>query len=108
MASRHFPKSHYRVVHPDSWDFNNLFSVWLDFWDMTFSKNFESQHTKTLMHSLKKIRNEIAHQYTFTARDTYRAIDSMQMFLEQIGAPIEDINIERLKALERLYNFEKE
>ena len=32
----------------------------------------------------------------------------MQQFCEEIGAPVDDIQIERLKALEALYEYEKE
>lgn len=62
MATSKFKsKNHYKSLHPDAWDFNNLFNLFLDYWDEFFSKKFDNTQPKALIHSIKTIRNQIAH-----------------------------------------------
>mmetsp|Transcript_12770 Transcript_12770/g.14368 ORF Transcript_12770/g.14368 Transcript_12770/m.14368 type:complete len:182 (+) Transcript_12770:195-740(+) len=60
------------------------------------------------MFQIKGYRNNWAHNYSFTLRETYRVVDTIQVYLEEIQAPTDDINMIRLQVLDSLFGEEKE
>jgi len=95
-------------IHPDNWDFSNCFSVFIQFWETLFSKNHPNNSPKSYIFLIKQFRNQWAHNYSFSLRDSYRVADTIQLFFEVIEAPTEEINMIRLVVLDALFSEEKE
>ncbi|WP_414566210.1 MULTISPECIES: ribonuclease III [unclassified Anabaena] len=55
-------------------------------WDKVF-KNSLSQPDRALVNELLEVRNQWAHQSTFSTDDTYRAVDSVLRLLKSMSAP---------------------
>jgi ribonuclease-3 len=55
-------------------------------WDKVF-KDKLSQPDRALVNELIEVRNQWAHHSTFSANDTYRAVDSIVRLLKSIAAP---------------------
>lgn len=71
-------------------------------WDKVFKNNL-SQSERTLVNELIEVRNQWAHQSTFSTDDTYRAIDSVIRLLKSISAPqVEDVEKQRQDVLRLL------
>lgn len=54
-------------------------------WDKTFKQSL-SQPDRALVNELIEIRNQWAHQFTFSTDDTYRAVDSVLRLLRSMSA----------------------
>lgn len=81
----------YKKIHPDNWDFQHCFTVFLKFWDCLFSKSFATNIPKSYIFIIKHFRNQWAHNANFTLRDAYRVADTVQLFFEMISAPTDEI-----------------
>lgn len=98
----------FATKNPEFWDFINWFGAFIRYWDSVFSKQFANQLPKSHLFSIKNYRNQWAHSYSFSLRETYRVIDIIQLFYEEIGAPVDDMNMIRLRVLDDLFQEEKE
>lgn len=70
---------------PSHWDITTLFAVINGDWQYHFRSKLEREH-RTLLNEIKQWRDDHAHQKTFSADDTYRALDTVHRFLDAIGA----------------------
>ena len=89
--------------NPDTWDFMIWFSIYVKLWDALFSRQHVNNGPKSYIFIIKNYRNQWAHNHKFTLRDALRIIDTIQVFLEEIQGPIDEINTLRLTILEKLY-----
>lgn len=94
--------------HPDSWDFLAWFNIFIKFWERLFSREHCNNSPKSYLFLIKHYRNQWAHNYSFTLRDAYRVVDTIQLFFEEIKAPTDEINMLRLIILDALFTDEKE
>ena len=62
-----------------------LIVIWVE-WHNVF-KNYLSQSERTLVSELRSTRNDWAHSHTISAKDAYRALDSMTRLLFAVSAP---------------------
>jgi ribonuclease III len=68
-------------------------------WDKAF-KNSLSQPDRALVNELLEVRNQWAHQSTFSTDDTYRAVDSVLRLLKSMSAPqLADVEKQRQDVL---------
>jgi ribonuclease-3 len=67
-------------------DISALLAVANKEWDKVFKSNL-SQPDRTLVNELLEVRNQWAHQSTFSTDDTYRAVDSVLRLLKSLSAP---------------------
>jgi ribonuclease III len=71
-------------------------------WDKAF-KNSLSQPDRALVNELLEVRNQWAHQSTFSTDDTYRAVDSVLRLLKSMSAPqLADVEKQRQDVLRLL------
>src|SRR5579883_68283 len=89
------------------WDTQALLSVLLDHWQTVFSKALGPAE-RALVHELRGVRNQWAHQEPFSTNDTYRALDSMQRLLSAISAADQAREIERQKQEVLRIQFEEQ
>ncbi|MEW6637355.1 MAG: Swt1 family HEPN domain-containing protein [Actinomycetota bacterium] len=76
------------------WDNAALLGVMLDHWHDVFSRTLGPPQ-RTLVHELKGVRNDWAHDKPFSTDQTYRALDSMRLLLEAISASEQAREVER-------------
>ncbi len=76
------------------WDNYSLLSVMLDEWRGVFGVTLGPSH-RTLVHELKDVRNNWAHDKTFSSDATYRALDSMRLLLEAVSAGEQASEVEK-------------
>lgn len=75
-------------------------------WDKVFKKIL-SQPDRSLVNELLEVRNQWAHQATFSTDDTYRAIDSVLRLLKSIEAPqVSEVEKQRQEVL-RVFSQEQ-
>ena len=67
-------------------DISALLTVVNREWDKVF-KSHLNQPDRALVHELLEVRNQWAHQSTFSTDDAYRAVDSVLRLLKSISAP---------------------
>ncbi|HEU5369089.1 MAG TPA: Swt1 family HEPN domain-containing protein, partial [Ktedonobacterales bacterium] len=89
------------------WDTQALLSVLLDHWQAVFSKALGPAE-RALVHELRNVRNDWAHQQPFSTNDTYRALDSMQRLLAAVSAADQAREIERQKQEVLRIQFEEQ
>jgi hypothetical protein len=68
-------------------DVQALLSIVLDHWQTVFSKHLRPGD-RGLVHELKAARNRWAHEQGFSSDQAYRAVDSVELLLRSLGAPI--------------------
>jgi len=68
--------------------------IW-DTWNDVF-RNILGQSERTLVSELREVRNQWAHQQSFSSDDTYRALDSAGRLLTAVSAPQAE-EIEKMK-----------
>jgi hypothetical protein len=70
-------------------DANALLDVFLSAWDGHVSKLFNSnKEPRSLCFDLKRHRNKWAHETKMSAREAYRAVDSVEQFLVILAAKV--------------------
>ena len=62
------------------WDTSALFSAMLGQWDDVFRYTLGPPQ-RSLVHEIRGVRNDWAHEQTFSTDQTYRALDSMKLLL---------------------------
>lgn len=77
------------------WDTQALLTVMWDQWHPVFRKTL-GQSERTLVSELREVRNQWAHQHTFSTDDAYRALDSITRLLNAVSAP-EATEVEKQK-----------
>ncbi|GAB4329274.1 MAG: Swt1 family HEPN domain-containing protein [Calditrichia bacterium] len=77
------------------WDISALLKLMWDLWNNVFKRTL-GHAERSLVSELRQIRNNWAHQQTFSSDDAYRALDSVGRLLTAISAPqVEEV--EKLK-----------
>ncbi|MBX6764706.1 MAG: DUF499 domain-containing protein [Rubrobacteraceae bacterium] len=76
------------------WDNSALLGVMLDQWHNVFGRTLGPSQ-RTLVHELKGVRNDWAHDKPFSTDQTYRALDSMRLLLEAVSAAEQAREVER-------------
>ncbi len=76
------------------WDNSALLGVMLDQWRDVFGRTLGPSQ-RTLVHELKGVRNDWAHDKPFSTDQTYRALDSMRLLLEAVSAAEQAREVER-------------
>jgi len=83
-------------------DISALLIILIKEWDKTFKYKL-NQSDRPLLSELMEVRNQWAHQSTFSTDDTYRAIDSIVRLLKSISAPqLPDVEKQRQDVLRLL------
>ena len=75
-----------RAAGVGEWDTAALLSIMLGNWQYCFSRTL-GKAERSYVHELIDVRNEWAHQRSFSIDDTNRAIDTIKRLLEAMGAP---------------------
>ena len=70
---------------PEGWDAAALLGVMLDLWDAVFKFPL-GPVDRSLIHELKKARNDWAHQRPFKRDEAFRALDSAEILLRNVSA----------------------
>ncbi len=91
----------------ESWDTQTLISVLLDQWNLVFKYNLGPAE-RSLIHEIKEVRNEWAHQQNFSSDDAYRALDSIGRLLSAISAADEAAEVERQRMELMRQRFEEQ
>lgn len=85
------------------WDTQKLLSVMWSQWNSVFGRKL-GHAERSLVSELREVRNRWAHQKSFSADDTYRALDSLQRFLSAISAPeAEEIDKQKQQILRQRF-----
>jgi len=83
-------------------DVSTLLTVVNREWEKVFKSSL-SQPDRALVNELLEVRNQWAHQSTFSTDDTYRAVDSVLRLLKSMSAPqLEDVEKQRQDVLRLL------
>jgi predicted AAA+ superfamily ATPase len=77
------------------WDTSALFSAMLGQWDDVFRYTLGPSQ-RSLVHEIRGVRNDWAHEQTFSTDQTYRALDSMKLLLQAVSAGEQARELERL------------
>jgi predicted AAA+ superfamily ATPase len=78
------------------WDAASLLAVMWNQWEKVFRKTL-GRAERSLISELREVRNNWAHQKTFSSDDAYRALDSAGRLLTQISAAPQVDEIEKMK-----------
>jgi len=76
------------------WDTSALFGTMLGQWDEVFRYTLGPPQ-RSLVHEIRTVRNDWAHEQTFSTDQTYRALDSMKLLLQAISAAEQARELER-------------
>ncbi len=76
------------------WDTSALFGAMLGNWDEVFRYTLGPPQ-RSLVHELRGVRNNWAHEHSFSTDETYRALDSMKLLLQAISAADQTRELER-------------
>jgi predicted AAA+ superfamily ATPase len=76
------------------WDTSALFSAMLGQWDDVFRYTLGPPQ-RSLVHEIRGVRNDWAHERTFSTDQTYRALDSMKLLLQAVSAGEQARELER-------------
>src|SRR5204862_5559233 len=68
------------------WDNHALLRVVWDLWNAVFQDVLSQSH-RTMVSELRTVRNEWAHDKTFSYDATYRALNTMRLLLDAVSAP---------------------
>ena len=99
---KEYQKSKQQVDNTISEDVSALLMVVNREWDKAFRSSL-GQPDRALVSELIEVRNQWAHQSTFSTDDTYRAIDTVLRLLKSISAPqSEDVEKQRQDVLRLL------
>ncbi len=71
---------------PEGWDASALLGAMLDLWDAVFRFPLGPAE-RSLIHDLRRARNDWAHQKTFTGDAAFRALDDAERLLRAVSAP---------------------
>jgi predicted AAA+ superfamily ATPase len=82
--------------NPAAMDIALLLKVMWDTWNEAFSKTL-GHAERSLVSELRNVRNDWAHQETFSTDDAYRALDSIHRLLTAISAAKEADELEKQK-----------
>ncbi len=85
-----------RVAISDALDTSALLNLVLDHWDVVF-KDKLGPFERSLVHELRKARNDWAHERAISTDDTYRVLDNVSRFLSAISAGEQVSEVEREK-----------
>jgi len=69
-----------------NWDTYNLLLVMWDRWNAIFKRTL-GHSERSIVSELREIRNNWAHQNTFSSDDTYRTFDNISRLLHAVSAP---------------------
>jgi ribonuclease III len=99
---RDFQKAKQQAADTIQEDISALLTVVNREWDKVFKGNL-SQPDRALVSELLEVRNQWAHQSTFSTDDTYRAVDSVLRLLKSIKSPqVADVEKQRQDVLRLL------
>ena len=76
------------------WDTSALFGAMLGQWDEVFRYTLGPPQ-RSLVHEIRTVRNDWAHEQTFSTDQTYRALDSMKLLLQVVSAGEQARELER-------------
>ncbi len=76
------------------WDTSALVGAMLGQWDDVFRYTLGPPQ-RSLVHEVRTVRNDWAHEQTFSTDQTYRALDSMKLLLQAISAAEQARDLER-------------
>nr|MDP9484837.1 Swt1 family HEPN domain-containing protein [Actinomycetota bacterium] len=76
------------------WDTSALFGAMLGQWDDVFRYTLGPPQ-RSLVHEVRAVRNDWAHEQAFSTDETYRALDSMKLLLQAISAAEQARELER-------------
>jgi predicted AAA+ superfamily ATPase len=69
-----------------NWDTHAILTVMWDLWNAVF-KNTLGRSERSIVSELRTVRNDWAHQNTFSTDRAYRSLDSMEILLNAVSAP---------------------
>lgn len=78
-------------------DTTGLLDIFLAGWDSQFEKCFNNRDPRGLAFDIKRHRNKWAHQSVFSAREAYRALDSITQMLTMMSAKRHELRHEAHK-----------
>src|SRR5215218_3646340 len=76
------------------WDTPALLGAMLGQWDDVFRYTLGPPQ-RSLVHEIRNVRNDWAHERAFSADQTYRALDSMKLLLQAVSAGEQARELER-------------
>ncbi len=98
LAERYLPDDRInRGKAPNEWDTGTLLKAMWDAWQTVFRTPLGNSE-RSLVSELRNVRNNAAHQQTFSFDDTYRALDSAERLLNAVSAAEQADEIARSKA----------
>ncbi|NNN09184.1 MAG: ATP-binding protein [Acidimicrobiaceae bacterium] len=98
LAERYLPDDRInRGKPPHEWDTGTLLKAMWDTWQSVFHTPL-GHSERSLVSELRNVRNNAAHQQTFSFDDTYRALDSAERLLNAVSAAEQADEIARSKA----------
>jgi hypothetical protein len=80
-------------------DIRNLLLVFSHQWDRIFKKNYNTDYPCHLCEVIIYHYNQWVYEYKFNFRDTYKIIELIQSFMEELNFNIYEINLIRLDML---------
>lgn len=80
-------------------DIKNLLLVFSHQWNPIFAKLFTNKYPHTLCELLVYYQDQWAYEYKFSIRETYKVIDTIQSFMEELKMTIADIDLVRNEIL---------
>ncbi len=81
---------------PDEWDTACVISIILSDWQYLFRLKL-GKAERGMLGELEEIRNEWAHQQTFSTDDTLRALDTIHRLLNAVSAATQAAEVDKLK-----------
>src|SRR5690625_132598 len=91
----------------DEWDTQALIGVLLDQWNLVFRYQLGPAE-RSMVHELRGIRNNWAHQQNFSSDDAYRALDTIGRLLHAIAAPEHAAAVERERMEHKRQRFDEQ
>ena len=89
---------------PEEWDAAALLKVMWDGWNEIFRRTLGPAE-RSLTGECRGIRNNWAHQQSFSSDDAYRALDSINRLLMAISAPeAQDVDVMKMELLRRRFD----
>jgi hypothetical protein len=86
---RHTPRD-------NEWDASLLLNVMWNHWNVVF-RNTLGHGERSLVSLTRDVRNDWAHQKTFSSDDTYRALDQMSQLLAAVSAGEQAVELDKQK-----------
>lgn len=85
-----------RVKPGDQWDASALLAIMWNQWNAVFRETLGPSE-RSLVNEIRGIRNDWAHQKSFSSDDTYRALDSMSRLLTAVSAGEQAVELDKQK-----------